>query len=169
MNVPFYQKLYKDISIEEIKSIRTAEDLQKLPIVDKNEYRNAPLNERFAKGFSPDNTVGNYTSGSSGKPLHFYNSENDLEYLRMMHLNDLIQAGLRPWDRVAYFKLGKYKEHFLEKYNIMPFYHIPTNLPIEEKADIFLKVQPTMLTGFFSTIYLLSRELEKRGIKYTKV
>ncbi len=168
-HVPFYQELYKDIEEAAISAVATPEDLTKLPIVRRDSLKEKPLRYRMNQRFPDDKVKHSYTSGSSGIPLEICNSQKDLSYLRMVFMNDLIQAGVRPWDRIVYLRVAEFKIHFLTKFGIMPFYKIPTNQQIDWQADRFLEYEPTFLTGFFNTTYLLMRELKRRGIRYSKM
>lgn len=168
-HVPYYRQLYQDLGESVIQSIRRPEDLVHLPIVTRSHLKEFPLQERMDERFREKDIKLSYTSGSSGIPLQICNSKRDLSYMRMVFINDLIQAGVRPWDRIVYLRVADLKIHFLTRFGIMPFYKIPTNQPIDWQVDRFLEYEPTFLTGFFNTSYLLVKALKERGIKYTKL
>ncbi len=102
-------------------------------------------------------------------PVTVRNSERDLGYLRAVHLNDMLAAGLRPRDRVAYFRVSPFLRHPLERFGIMTACHIDTGAPLDRQVDTFLAARPTFLVGFPSVIYGIVEELERRGIRYRGV
>lgn len=165
-DVPFYRALYDGAGVGRPDFVRSLADLDKLPIVDRNTYRLAPLEARTSPRFRPHQVQLNSTSGSTGKPLKTMESLNDLNYLRMLFLNDLFAAGLRPWHRFAYLKIHGFRPHPLAALGIMPFHQIRTDWDIARQADAFLKVKPQVLFGFFGTVYLLAKELERRGVAF---
>jgi phenylacetate-CoA ligase len=167
--VPYYRDLYSGLDESVINSIRSTKDLVKLPIVKRDDLKQKPLKYRMDERFDMSEVRVYSTSGTTGMPLEICNSKRDLSYLRMIFMNDLIQAGARPWDRVVYLRVAKFVKNPLERFGILPFFQIPTNRPIEWQTDEFLRVRPTILTGFFNTTYLIVQELKKRGMKYNKL
>lgn len=167
--VPFYREFYKDFTRTELAEIRTPQDLKRLPSIDRAFYRSYPVAGRLANGFDETNTLRTMTSGSSGIVLESFNSRSDLLYLRMIYLNDLLQAGLRPWDRTAFFRLRPFMQHPFERFGLLQFHHIQTDWTLEKQVELVLRAQPTFLTGFPSMIYALMTEMKRRGIVYKKV
>ena len=60
-NTPFYKEFCSD---------KTITDWQDIPVLEKKDFQKA-LAERLSKGYSPNKTFHNSTSGSSGHPLRF--------------------------------------------------------------------------------------------------
>ena len=69
-NVPYYHQKYDQAGID-ISSIRSLEDLKKLPFITKDEIRNNFPEGLVARGINIDKCQHSSTSGSSGKPLSF--------------------------------------------------------------------------------------------------
>lgn len=70
--VPFYHRLYKKNNVD-ISKIKTIDDLEKLPIIKKedvNKYQNLFFSTKTEK------FIMNYTSGTTGKPLAVRISQN---------------------------------------------------------------------------------------------
>lgn len=146
------------------------EDLAGLPVLEREEVNDPSLRLRLlADGFGPDNTASTSTSGSSGVPVTIHNSERDLAYLRATYLGDLLASGLRPTDRIAYFRPGSFLRHPLERFGVLPSFQIDTRANLDDQVDAFLRARPTFLTGFPSTISCVMAELQRRGIDYDRV
>ena len=174
-SVPHYQTSYAGI---DLGSIRKAEDLAVLPTLDRDVVRaSAADGSLLADGFRDTARPGartlrsrtHSTSGSSGIPVIMHNSERDLGYLRATYVEDMLYAGLRPLDRIAYFRPASFLQHPLARFGILRMFHIDTRGDIGRQADEFLAVRPTFLTGFPHTIASIVDELQRRGIRYRGV
>ncbi|WKA53872.1 phenylacetate--CoA ligase family protein [Planococcus shixiaomingii] len=79
-NSPFYKEFYKGIDID---SIKTVDDLKKLPLLTKEIVR-----QNIESMYTIDEKSGivSHTSGTSGKALRFYYTPDDIQK-RMAHLD----------------------------------------------------------------------------------
>ena len=83
-NVPFYRKKYDSHNVTP-EMIQGVKDIEKLPLVTKDELRKAPVQDIIPVGSSPKDFVVLRTSGSTGVPLAIY---RDLESIqRILDLN----------------------------------------------------------------------------------
>jgi phenylacetate-CoA ligase len=91
-NVPYYRKIFKERNMkpEDIKSI---EDLSKLPVLDKDTFRKH-FKDFIARNINVKNIFLTHTSGTTGKPLQFYQTydENIIEWAFICF----------QWSRVGY-------------------------------------------------------------------
>ena len=60
---PFYRDLYTKAGVMDL-DIKTWEDVEKVPIVDKDEYRRIPLEQRLSEPYNPKKHYKHSTSGS---------------------------------------------------------------------------------------------------------
>ncbi|MFU0439001.1 phenylacetate--CoA ligase family protein [Streptomyces sp. BG2AG] len=162
-DVPRYREL---IAPETAAAFRGPEDLPSLPVLDRTEFHERAPEELLAAGFTPANTKAGTTSGSSGIPITIRNSERDLGYLRASYLYDMLAAGLRPWDRMAYFRVTPFLRHPLERFGLLRTFHIDTSATLDEQVEAFLAARPTFLVGFPHVIASVVEELERRGVRY---
>lgn len=96
-NSPFYQRLFKQNNIK-IADIHTLEDLQKIPTTTKNDIQQN--NDDFFC-ITPDKIVDySTTSGTSGDPVTFGLSDNDLERLAYNEAVSFACAGIQKGDVV---------------------------------------------------------------------
>ena len=69
--VPFYHDLLKSKGIHPA-DIREREDLQKLPVVNKELLNDHPVEEKIARGIARKDVVPVYSSGTTGKPIEVF-------------------------------------------------------------------------------------------------
>ncbi|WP_433430367.1 phenylacetate--CoA ligase family protein [Nonomuraea sp. CA-141351] len=164
-NVPYYRRAFVPALVE---GLRSAHDLAGFPVLDRMDlhHNGAGL---LADGFTEANTRAAATSGSSGIPITIRNSERDLGYLRATYLQDMLSLGLRPSDRIAYFRVNPFLRHPLERLGVLRNFHIPTDRSLDEQVAAFLAARPTFLVGFPNVIASVVDELKRRGIAHKGV
>lgn len=164
--VPHYREAYDATAVA---GIRGPADLAALPTVDRKTV-GALGPERFlAEGHTLVNTRVASTSGSTGEPASFCYSEKDLSYLRATFLWDMLACGMRPTDRVGYFRVSGFRRHRLEKLGLARNVHVDTSRTVAEQADAFLAGRPSFLYGFPSAIAAVAGELQRRRVRYERV
>jgi phenylacetate-CoA ligase len=162
--VPYYRE---HLRAEAVRAVSTAADLHRLPVLERTDLTTLDPAALLADGFTPANTRVASTSGSSGRPVITYFSERDLSYLRATYLWDLLACGMRPFDRIGYFRVGGFRRHRLERIGLARNVHVNTSLSIDGQVDAFLAGRPTFLCGFPSAIAAVVAELRRRGIRPT--
>ncbi|GAA3080186.1 phenylacetate--CoA ligase family protein [Streptosporangium carneum] len=166
-NVPHYRRVLTPAQVE---GLRTAHDLAGFPVLDRTDLHEAATGtELLADGFTDANTRAATTSGSSGIPITIRNSERDLGYLRATYLQDMLSNGLRPADRIAYFRVAPFLRHPLERAGVLRGFHIPTDRTLDEQVAAFLAARPTFLIGFPNVIASVVDELRRRGLAHEGV
>jgi phenylacetate-CoA ligase len=98
-NVPYYRQLFNQAGLAPA-DIRTINDLQRLPVLEKQTLKSRPAE------FKPANLSGmrylnRSTSGSTGIPLKFRVSRGDWEYSQALIFRNWGYAGFKPGDRRA--------------------------------------------------------------------
>ncbi|MBT2229247.1 phenylacetate--CoA ligase family protein [Nonomuraea sp. NEAU-A123] len=138
-------------------------------MLDRMDLHGKAGDELLATGFTAENTRAATTSGSSGIPITIRNSERDLGYLRATYLQDMLSNGLRPTDRIAYFRVNPFLRHPLERFGVLRNFHIPTSRSLDEQVAAFLAARPTFLIGFPNVIRSVVDELRRRGVEHRGV
>lgn len=70
-NIPYYNKIFKEAQLRP-HDIQNLRDLRKLPYLTKDIFR-FHSKEMIANNFNLDKLPQSHTSGTTGKPLQFYN------------------------------------------------------------------------------------------------
>ena len=105
---PFYRRRFRKLGIG-TGDIRTLDDLQKLPLVDKSDYMACPEDFRLRAADAPglsfeESTLWNvaYTTGTtSGMPSPFFNTAHDQYHIMMQALHCSEAEGVTRGDLIA--------------------------------------------------------------------
>lgn len=173
--VPYYQELFREIGMNPV-DIKTAGDLERLPLLDKNTVRKNPRRfistSRKARRLYPF-----ITSGTTGNPLEIYHDLNSLlaniafgERERRV-MTDLLQIpqGYREL-YVSYSASTRRK--VWNVYNEWTF--IPTRPrritlsvldPLDRVIEEINRFKPDALLGYGTYMEILFKALNARGIK----
>jgi phenylacetate-CoA ligase len=168
-HVPFYHQKLADIGVTP-SEIKTVNDLCKLPVVRKGEIREN-LSRIISDEFGMNSLRTLSTSGSTGLPLRVFISKEEDDYRKAKHLTANIFCGQKPRDRYVTIAspshfgevpkllrvIGVYDRTFVSVFD-----HINTQISTIEK------VKPNVLAGYSSSLLLLAKEVEKRGIRTIK-
>jgi phenylacetate-CoA ligase len=101
-NVPFYNELMKKLRLTP-SDIRTKEDLHKLPIVTKDDLRNAK-GKHVGVNLPPKSYFQNCSSGSTGEPFSFLSSYQAESFSKATNIRAWYWHGYRLGDK--YVKLS---------------------------------------------------------------
>jgi len=171
-NVPYYRSLF-DARALKPSDIERVEDLVKLPILTKRLIRSNSDN-LMTPGFPAKELIPNATGGSTGEPLSFYSTRNDL-YSRGFaaaqrayrwagnEIGDkcLSLRELRPyWSIMERFR--ETSAQFFERLTLFD-----TREMSAEKLSLLVRkledFQPEFIRGYPSVIYLLAQFIAREG------
>jgi phenylacetate-CoA ligase len=177
--VPYYRELFRKHRLDP-RSIRSAADLQRLPLLDKDVFRTDPL--RFVAGRGADDRLFKLrTSGSTGSPVEIYhdvrsllmnlaNVEPEKAVLRQV----LSQASINRTKRqmsIAYpgSSARVIRQMYANKLCIRPgrtepFVSIDT--PLDEVVRQINAYEPDVISSYGSYIEMLFRYVAANGIEF---
>ena len=93
-NVPYYRERWQELKIVP-DDIRSRDDLQKLPVLTKEEIRQNT--DRFvSQKTSRRRLLSRHTSGTTGKALHFYMTEEAVAFQWAVWWRHRLRFGVRP-------------------------------------------------------------------------
>jgi phenylacetate-CoA ligase len=174
VNVPFYQKLFHDLGLSE-NSIRTPEDLKKLPYLEKETVRKEPL--RFVASDSRMSRIlKGYTSGTSGSPVRLFRSLDSILLEHSFLWRQFQWAGCRLDDRIAVLRGDMvvpafqctppfWRWNLAEHLLLLSSYHLSDeNIPYY--LDALSGFRPTLIYAYPSAVYLLAEYILRRGATY---
>ena len=165
-SVPFYHEKFEEFGIKP-SDIRTVKDLDKVPIVRKDEIRKN-LGEVVSKDFNVGNLKELHTSGSTGYPLFFYVTKAEDEFRKAKHLRANISCGQKPRDKWVTITSPLHFGETTRLQRILGFYaSTPVSVfdDISTQISIIEKLRPDVLDGYSNSLLLLAKEVEKRGIE----
>lgn len=156
-NTPFYHQKFKQagLTADDIQSI---DDLPKLPPTTKQELRNAKTEEILARGYTPENTIIEPTSGSSGVVLSVYHDQAAFDRYFAYAFRPLWGIGYRPWHSAAYTALEPVVPLPWEKLGLGVRRQIDLKSgDPRQYLDALLALRPQLLLGFPSIFVLIVR------------
>ena len=168
-HVPYYRERLRDLGIKPA-DIRTVEDLNKLPILRKDELR-SNLGKMISDEVDIKSLVRLKTSGSTGRPLVLYVSLAEDEFRKAKHLRANISCGQKPRDRWVVISLPTRFESvgkFQRKLGVYAPSFISVFDDTFEQLLSVERMQPDILDGYSSPILLLGKEMEKKGLEKVK-
>jgi phenylacetate-CoA ligase len=161
-NVPFYHRIYKQYGVEP-NDIKNIEDIKKLPIISKQDFRKYSVNERFSRNFNFQRCIEYRTSGSTGEPFVIYQEPKAEAYLRALHLRRLSAHGFRPWQTIVVF--GPYwRTQDRERWFIPKAHSLSLVDDIQDNLSRLRAIKPDVIWGPPSYLRLLAEAAHKIGV-----
>jgi len=176
-NVPYYHKLFNKLDLKP-ENIRNFDDMNKLPILTKNDIRDN-FNDLIAVNIRKPDMLTQTTGGSTGKPLKFMRNKWTLSYTRAAIYRNYSWAGMdyfgdkwlslwgSSFDMKIYDSM-KYKLYFLlMRQKILPTFGMNEEM-IKKYIEIIRKFKPKMIRGYASALYIFAKYMQERGISDIK-
>jgi phenylacetate-CoA ligase len=165
-NVSYYHDLMKNMNINP-EDIKKVDDLNKLPILYKKDIQKNP-DKFISKEFNKNELIVKSTSGSTGKPLQIFLSKHDDRIRKVKHLRANVGCGQRLFDRWTTITNVNQRTKVP---GTLEFLSVFTPRPIsifdgvQKQLDLLEKIQPNIIDAYPSCLYLLAKEIERRGTK----
>ena len=165
-NTEFYHRKFKSAGIGP-EDIRTVDDLKKVPFTTKSEVREHSTGSMLAKGVDLKQCMVTETSGSTGIPTKVVYDSYANDFSKAINLRSHFENGLKPWSRWAIFGDPHHfqKTNWFQKFGLLSPNWISVFDPVEKQIEYLQKFKPDVLSGYASSIYLLSQAIEEKGIK----
>jgi phenylacetate-CoA ligase len=157
--VPYYRSLFQSVGLLP-EDIRTAKDLQHIPITTKDDLRTAGVERITAKGIELAACQVVYTSGTTGKPFAIYLTRGDLRARQLIEFRTLLSIGFRPQDRLTV--LGPAHPHVMRLHQRLGLYrsvNISPALSLDHQIDLLKRSRPTILWAYPTVLRALLRRV----------
>ena len=161
-NVPFYRRKYDEAGVD-INTIRTADDIKRLPFVTKDEIRENFPQAIVARGVNVDACHYSATTGSTGRSLPFIFTKKTFAFYIATGVRMYTMIGYRPWHRMTYIKYTD-----LHYPRLGPFFqttHIKSTIPVEEQIAQLRESRPDLIIGYASLVYEVARRATPEDLK----
>lgn len=175
-NVPYYNRVFheRDLHPNDIKSTH---DLVKLPILTKEIIRNNG-NDMLARNYKAFGPILNSTSGSTGSPLNYYITKENLSYHWASAYRGWGWGGYNLFDKMIFTgssslhrkKISSFRKvrSFFERiYPLSSFDLSP--LEVMKNISRINNFNPDFLRGYPSSIYLIADFVEKQSVDFPKM
>lgn len=164
-HVPLYRERFERAGVRPA-DIAGQRDLPLLPMIDKPaivEAGPAALDGRIAAHRMQIMS----TSGSSGRVIHTRRTRPEQAVTRRSYLRSLVVVGARPWHRVLTLsspwmlsRKGAFVKRCVKTRHLFPLDSLDTQI------ETLQSFQPDGLVGQTGGVFLLARELLRRGMRY---
>lgn len=164
-HVPFYRKKYDEAGVN-IDSIRSAEDIKRLPFVTKDEIRQNFPDGIVARGINIEECRYSATTGSTGRSLPFIFTQATYAFYVAVGVRMYTMIGYRPWHRMAYIKYTD-----LKYTRLGPFFqavHIKSTIPVEQQIAQLREARADLIVGYASLVYEVARHVTPDDLKYIR-
>ncbi|MBI1972250.1 MAG: phenylacetate--CoA ligase family protein [Candidatus Aenigmarchaeota archaeon] len=165
-NVPFYRKLWDAHSVN-ISKIKTAEDLDKLPIVTKQDVlknRNSMIAVNYRKTHEIGNFTTRATSGTSGNPVEVIFDERANDYLEAVYLRGLLAAGYRPWTPLVYYWWTNFESRIYNRFGLMNKVRIPCSLTEDDQLKMLQNKNTGYIYYYGGILHSIAQKMLHLGI-----
>ncbi|MHA1632041.1 MAG: phenylacetate--CoA ligase family protein, partial [Candidatus Freyarchaeota archaeon] len=168
-HVPYYHEKFNELKVKP-SDVRTVEDLKKLPIIRKDEVRRN-LDKLISREYDVAKLKMLKTSGSTGEPLFFYLSGAEDEFRKAKHVRANMAVGQRLRDRWVTITAPVHFNEAGRLQRILGVY-VPISVSVFDDVSTQLSkiegLKPDVIDGYASSLMLLARELERRGLDTVK-
>jgi phenylacetate-CoA ligase len=163
-HVPFYHEKLRQNGLKP-EDIKTVEDLNKLPITRREELqRNS--DKLISNKFDVKKLKVVSTSGSSGKPLFTYLTRKEEEFRHAKLLRPHIICGQKPRDKWVLLGPPQHikKLNWIQKvFGLYAPHFVSIFEPVPTQLSKIKLLNPDVLDGYSTSLYLLAQEHEKEG------
>jgi phenylacetate-coenzyme A ligase PaaK-like adenylate-forming protein len=141
--------------------INTVADLQKLPVIDKQDLHLCTPKERSGSyTLHHKERITIQTSGSSGVMLEFWINRSHDQFRKAQFLRPYLTNGQRPWNRVFWIRSYPITpQQWFRKLGLLPELQMNADERLSVLYQAFLSYRPDILRGYGSAISLLARRL----------
>ena len=171
--VPYYRKTWKDSGVK-VDGIRSAEDLKKLPVVDKKtvlEHYDDFVSDEYRKYLNvlpgmPSFLFMRSTSGTSGPPFKIYFNPNAKDYMDAVYARALMNVGYDPTRPMLYYWWQQAPQR--ELYHMLGLFkktYVPSSWGEERQFELMQSVKPKYIYYYPSALYFISRMVLKQNIE----
>jgi len=166
-SVPFYHELFKKSGITP-DGIRNVEDLEKIPVVKKEDLKYESPSRLVSARFDLNKLKTLRTSGSTGEPFRFYINGAEDDWRKAIYLRANISCGQRPRDR---WVVVTAPHHFFDTTNVQRKLGIYAQIcvsvftKVEEQAKLVSEAKPDVLDGYSGSLFLLAKEVAQRALR----
>lgn len=173
-HVPFYREMFDELHLNP-EDIRTVEDLEKLPIINKSVVTENLYLGIMSNSHDKEKILRVTTSGSTGEPFTVYAEKKQLEMRWAATLRSTEWTGynfgdrqIRLWHKYLSMKkvevIKEVLDAFFTRRKFIPAYEISEE-NIKDFLDEIMKFHPVLLDGYAESYNIIAQHL--RNFKYS--
>jgi phenylacetate-CoA ligase len=163
-NVPLYRTLYDEVGFRP-EQFRSLDDLDKIPILQKQRLKAARPEEVVARDVDPRHCTTVDTSGSTGTPLRIYLGPRDQRWQRAVAWRILFEHGFRWTDRTLEIRMTMGQRFFVQRFGIAPKEWVSILDPPESWARRLVETRPQVVVAGAGTLHALAEAIAALGLE----
>jgi len=174
--VPYYHRVFKEKNLKP-DDVKTVQDLNKLPILNKAEIRKN-FKELISRDF-PSNQLVLSKTGGTGSPLRFYKTRDSESWEKAAANRALHWAGYSlgdrccriwgsPQDLLEYKNIMTKVSTVVERTLILNAFEIWTNEILNSYAYSLRRFNPEIIHGYATATYMLAKYLLEKGVDFIR-
>ena len=165
-NVPFYRKSFDRAGIDP-KSIRSLDDLPRLPITTRLDLMAVGPAEYLRCGVSPEQLTIRHTTGTTGTPVIIHMDKME-EAFRRITLIDALKRNASLTCPMTLVDVGPERKdlstEIFKRMGPVNIVRLFRTMPMEKQIEILMKISPTIMGGRPSAFWDLANALREKGI-----
>ena len=168
-NVPYYHRIFSQRGITP-ESIKTKEDLKKIPVLTKDDIRKN-LPDLIARNIRPSDRIESHSSGSTGEPLKYYIDKRSYSAGWAQTFRCWSWAGFQLGDPYVKISLNprtsmvkKIQDRVLQTKYV--FAMGITDTTIAQEIEKIREFNPKIIRNYASHMYTMAKLMEKNNIRY---
>jgi phenylacetate-CoA ligase len=159
--VPLYRDKFKQAGVSS-RDLQTLDDLKLFPTVTREEVVGAYPDRLLYRKATPEDRVFR-TSGTSGLFMEINYSARANDFLDAIYLRALLNAGYRPWSKIAYFWEEPKPPGIYERLGLMRKHMLPVDPdPYAQLANL-RRIKPEVIYHFPSSMAMIARIVRSEG------
>lgn len=162
-NVSLYRGLYKEAGYHP-EEFRSLDDIDKIPILQKNRLKQARPEEVVEQGVDPYRCGVVETSGSTGTPLRIFLGALDQQWQRVVAWRILFEHGFRWTDRTLEIRMTFGRQFFVQRLGIAPKEWCSILDPPEFWAQRIVETRPDVIVAGAGTLHALAETVQTLGL-----
>ena len=168
-NVPYYHRIFSQRGITP-ESIKTKEDLKKIPVLTKDDIRKN-LPDLIARNIRTSDRIESHSSGSTGEPLKYYIDKRSYSAGWAQTFRCWSWAGFQLGDPYVKISLNprtsmvkKIQDRVLQTKYV--FAMGITDSTIAQEIEKIREFNPKIIRNYASHMYTMAKLMEKNDIRY---
>ncbi len=160
-SVSYYRSAWEAAAVNPV-TIRTSEELPRLPMTTRDSLRQVPEPHRLHSEADPDRCVHTSTSGILGLPLTIHMSRAEAMWRKLTLLRAMGRyTGTRPPLRLADVgsMVPRHGKSMEERLRMVRIARLPATVPPQEMLSCLKSFRPRIVKGYPTCLELLAEEL----------
>jgi len=160
--VPFYGEAWRRAGVDPT-TLRLPEDLQRLPIVGKQEFLRFDLDDRIDQRYRSGRLAVESSSGSTGQRFDMYLDAGSLRRRRLRFLRALLSSGYRPGQHLMLISSQplvaiEQRQSWMQR---LGWNYADLSLSEAALLEKYLATRPQVLYGPLSSLLILGQDIAK--------